>query len=128
MIKIAYTPPNELEISGSQSDMSKIQSYLLTLSENSYPDYAISADHQFDPSPYKKALSSLRIGIASGPTKITVIGAEMIIKGSVASLAVLASYFDFDKDDFAGTHNHHEYFEGNTYIHPASIPVVIRIK
>ena len=128
MIKIIYTPPNELDISGSVSEMTNIKNNLLSFSEESSTEYTIKADKDIDPSPYEKALKSLKVHVTSGPTKISVANEQVIVEGSRSSFEVFASYFNFSEGDLPGSHNHHEYFKGDDYIHPDSVPAVIGIK
>lgn len=59
---------------------------------------------------------------------VSVMGDSLVASGSAESFKSFASYFDFSPDATEQHHNHHEYFDGNKYIHRASIPLVIGIR
>jgi len=85
------------------------------------------ADGGIDPAPYAIALIAFRAQATQGPTKIAVIGSEVVVEGSADTFEAFASYFDFPQDAVPLQHTHHEFFEGDKYIHQDSIPMVIGI-
>jgi len=127
MTKIVYTPPDELYISGSISEIAKIRTKLLSLSDGTVNEIIVEAETDFDPSPYKKALNIIKGNVTGGPIKISVVNDVVIVEGSKESFDTFSSYFDFDVNDKSGSHRHHEYFEGDSYVLPNSVPMVIGI-
>ena len=127
-MKILFTSPDELEISGSYREMKEIKVNLCSLSEGFNTELFIDADSSASPSPYERALNSIQAFVSSGPTKISVDGNKVIIEGSSESFDGLSTFFSFNEGDPSGTHNHHEYIEGDIYIHPDSIPTVMAIE
>lgn len=128
MMKILFTSPDELEISGSYQEMNEIKVKLLSLSEGINTELCIDTDNNADPSPYEKALNSMQAFVSLGPTKISVVGDNVVIEGSSESFDRFSSFFGFNEGDPSGTHNHHEYIKGDTFIHPSSIPTVVGIE
>jgi hypothetical protein len=130
MIRICYSPPNQLEISGGSDDFQMVRQILLDLATaQAHKTAEISADPAFDPSPYDQALSKLYLRVGQGPTNITLqddFGVH--VEGSPDNLERLASFFDFGPDVCDGLHQHYEYFEGNAYIAPGAIPVVLHLR
>ena len=127
-MKILFTSPDELGISGRYKEMNEIKAKLLSLSEGNKRELLIDADKNADPSPYERALNSIQAIVSLGPTKISVDGDKVVIEGSSESFDRFSSFFSFNESDPSGSHNHHEYIEGDTYIHPSSIPTVVGIE
>jgi hypothetical protein len=129
MIQISYSPPNHLEISGNPDALQTLQRILLDLAATRAGKIVeISVDAAFDPAPYERALAKMVIRVGRGPTNITLQGdAGVYVEGSPDNLERLASFFDFALDAGEGQHQHYEYFEGNEYIAPDAIPLVIHL-
>jgi hypothetical protein len=54
-------------------------------------------------------------------------GDRVEVTGSVPMMRTFASYFRFHASASRGTHHHHEWFDGNDYIAPDSMPLVISV-
>jgi hypothetical protein len=129
MIKIYYSPPNQLEISGSVNSFQMVRWMLQNLAtDQGYKMVEISANTVSNPSPYDQALSKLVIRVGQGLTRITVQNDCCLqIEGAPDNLDRLASFFDFVHDAPDEQHQHYEYYEGNEHIAPESIPVVVHL-
>jgi len=129
MIEIRYSAPNYLDISGTASEFETLEMRILELISSSESRLAIDADSAIDPSPYTSAIPKLVVVKSEGPTRVSLEGHdELSIKGSPENLDSLASFFHFDKDAVNGVHSHYEYYDGNLWIDPNSIPLVISVK
>ena len=92
---------------------------------------AFEANRVFDPAPYERILKRMVVTLGQSPAKVSVAGAdEMRVEGSPESLEAFTSYFDFGPDAAAGTHSHFEYyeFEGNRWVAPDSLPLVVSVR
>ena len=125
MIRIAYTSPNELDISGSGQDLKAVRCGILDVSQRTTETCSIIADTKFDPYPYSNALASIRIEVSKEPVCISVVDNDVVVSGSESNLEVFASFFDLDDSAPEGCHLHHEYHEGNEWVHKYSVPLVI---
>jgi hypothetical protein len=123
-MKIRYSPPRELEVEGSPSELQGIRSLLLN-PKSVEEGFVVEADTSFDPAPYQNCLERIVVKIGTEPILIKVDSGSLMVTGSLKDMERFASYFDAPEDPASGWHQHHEYFEGNNYIAPDSVPVVI---
>lgn len=128
MLRISFTPPDELDISGTAPALKAVLAQLNALANGDETEVFIPVDKNANPAPYDESLNALVGHVTTGPTKVSVIDNCLEVVGSQASFAEFASFFSFDEYTSEGAHNHHEYFDGNTYIHPKSVPLVISIR
>jgi hypothetical protein len=128
MIFISYTPPDELEISGTTQDLKGVLTRLESLANGDQMEVFIEADKNANPAPYDEGLNALIARVTAGPTKVSVFGGHVEVVGSQASFDRFASFFQFDEHVSIGEHHHHEYYTGDSYIHPDSVPLVIGIR
>jgi hypothetical protein len=129
MIEIRYSAPNEVDISGTVDELQFVRREILNLTQSDASQIIIDADSDIDPAPYKSVLSKLIILKTDCSTKVSLKDEKEIqVEGSPDCLAGLASFFDFNLDDGKGAHSHYEYYEGNQWIAPDSMPLVISVK
>jgi hypothetical protein len=129
MIEIRYSAPASLEISGSVGDLQLVRQETLRLVRSRVSQIVLDADASIDPAPYVSALSTLVIEKEDGPARVRVANREEIhVAGSPGCLEAFASFFDFHDDAESGAHSHHEYYDGNKWVAPDSIPLVVRLK
>jgi hypothetical protein len=127
MIEIRYAE-NELEISGAVEELQEVRQKILTFLKSGDSSLTIAANPNFDPHPYAFAIPQLVIEKGQYPVLVSVVNDRLIIKGSLESLEVFESYFDFAPDAKNGSHAHYEYYEGHEWIAEDSIPLAICIK
>jgi hypothetical protein len=129
MIEIRYSAPNELDISGTVDELQFMRREILDLIQSDAPQIAFEADSAIDAAPYNSALPKLIIRKGQSPTKVSLTNErEVHVEGSPDCLETFASFFDFELNAGKGVHSHHEYYEGNEWIAPDSIPLVISVK
>jgi hypothetical protein len=130
VIRIRYTAPSSLEISGDLETLRVLRRDVLTLIEAEGPDLTVEAYTAFDPAPYKETIPRLVISRGRGLAKVEVAAnREVHVSGSVENLKGFASCFDFGLGGVFGPHQHYEYFEGHPFnIAPDSVPLVVRIE
>lgn len=101
---------------------------LLALAQGKMTGCLVEADTMASSAPYAHTLNSLIGHVTTGPTKVFVIEGNVEILGSKQSFDVFASFFNFDEGVSPGTHNHHEYYEGNVYVDSKSVPLVVSVR
>lgn len=129
MIEIRYSAPNEIDISGTVDELQFVRREILKLAQSDSSQIAFEADAAIDPAPYDSALSSLIIIKGQCPTKVSLQNEKEIqVEGLPSCLEAFASFFDNEPEAAKGNHAHYEYYEGNRWIAPDSIPLVISVK
>jgi len=129
MIEIRYSSPNALDISGTVTELRALCREILAIVQSTATCIAFDADSSINPDPYLCALSKLLIMKHTGRTKVSVVGEkEVHIAGEPNCLEALSSFFDSEGPLETGVHSHHEYYEGNDWIDPDSIPLVVSVK
>ena len=128
MIAIAYTPPADLDISGTASELNQVQEMVLELIRSKRQELRIEADRTFAPTPYEQSIAALIVRRGTGPTLISVLDQDVVAVGADHCLEAFASWFAWPLDAKFSAHAHYEYFEGNEWIAPKSIPLVIGIR
>ena len=129
MIEIRYSPPNELDISGTADELQTVRREILNLIESNLEQISFAADLSVAPSPYESALVKLVVVKGECPTKISLTDEKEIqVEGTADCLEGFASFFDFKPDVGKGAHSHFEYYDGNEWVAPDSIPLVISVK
>ena len=129
MIEIRYSAPYDLDISGTVDELQMVRREVLDLIKSDAARISFAANSAVDPAPYESALSKLVIEKSESPTKVSLTNEnEIHVEGSLYCLEALASFFDFKPDAEKGAHSHYEYYAGNEWIAPDSIPLVIGVK
>ncbi len=88
----------------------------------------ILADKNSNPAPYADALFNLIGRVTMGPTKISIFDKNVEVVGSQSSFENFTSFFNFHESTSVDSHYHHEYYEGNSYVHPQSVPLVVSVR
>jgi hypothetical protein len=129
MIEIRYTDPEGFDISGTGRELQAIRQGIFDLLSSEKETFIIEAATGYDPAPYDEVFSRMVIRKGAGPTKASIFSEkELLVEGRTECLSAFASFFNFEPGDREGLHTHHEYFEGNDWIAPDSIPLVIGIQ
>ena len=129
-MRLRYSPPRDLSISGSAAELEATRQQILQLSEPNGPDtLRIEAQTDGDPSPYSQWLSELVVARGSGPVRAEVLEHTTLeILGAPDLLATFASFWQFAPDAPQGAHFHHEYLDDSTTVAPDSLPLVIEVE
>jgi hypothetical protein len=115
----------QLDICGSPAELNAIADAIERLAAGA--DLPIDADAAADPSPYNRCLVALEVRTTDGPVRVALSDDRVVVTGSVPMMRTFASCFRFDASAARGTHNHHEWFDGNEYIAQDSVPLVISV-
>ena len=127
MIEIRYSSTDAVDISGTVMELFDVRSAVLQAAKSTAAHVELNADSSINPKPYDAALSKLIVETGTGPTKVSVTNGAIRIVGSPSCLETLASFLNFKPDAQKGDHAHYEYYEGNQWIAPDSVPVVFGV-
>jgi hypothetical protein len=130
VLEIRYSEPDGIEVLGTVAELEAVRRGISALVRDEGTQLAFEAGHACDPSPYERVLTKMVVAIGQSPARVSLAGDEMRVEGAPESLEAFTSYFDFEPDAAAGTHSHFEYyeFEGNRWVAPGSIPLVISVR
>jgi hypothetical protein len=118
----------QIDLSGSPKALQFIGKSIINLVHDREKLICVVEAAIFNPTPYDICLKSLSICKSNTLIKILVLANSLYIQGSQDTLAIFASWLlDFD-DTWCGHHRHIDYYEGNEWIDPRSIPLVISVK
>lgn len=125
MIKIRVTKDAnpEIEVAGNYDELIRIEQLITDIQSSEI----FETDQSANPHPYDYLLSSLKINVTKGSTCISINDNDLIVTGSKDNLQKFASFFHFNKSESKDSHNHFEYFDGNKYVDPLSLSLVISI-
>ena len=127
-VEIRSSNSGETEISGSTTALRKISQSMLDLISDRGRVNCVIEGVMVDPDPYDVCLSYVLISKSNTLTKVSVVGNYLQIEGDYNSLEYFATWFDFEDDTWSGYHNHFDYWEGNEYVDPDSMSLVIMVK
>jgi hypothetical protein len=128
VIAILYSPPGDLDISGTPLELTQVQKAVLELLRSTQRELRVEANTSCDPRPYKQTLAELIIRRGTGPVLISVVDTSVVAEGDDTCLEAFASWFVWPPDAKFPAHGHYEYFEGNEWIATGSIPLVIGVR
>ncbi|MFW9263635.1 hypothetical protein [Nostoc sp. CALU 546] len=117
----------EIDLSGTSTDLKSIRQSILELLQSQDVQICIPAN-EVDPAPYDSCLNSLLIRKSDCSLKVMVSASSLRIEGTAEKLKVFAGWFDFNDSTESGYHNHFNYYEGNEWVDPASVPLVISVQ
>ncbi|MEH2235251.1 Imm32 family immunity protein [Nostoc sp.] len=117
----------EIDLSGTPGDLRNIGQSILELFEAQDVQVCIPAN-EVDPAPYDSCLNLLLIRKSDCPVKVMVAGSSLKIEGTPEKLKVFADWFNFGDSTESGYHNHFDYYEGNEWVDPASVSLIISVQ
>ncbi|BAZ51805.1 hypothetical protein JMG10_38835 [Nostoc ellipsosporum NOK] len=118
---------SEINLSGTPADLRSIRQSILELLQSQDVQICILAN-EVDPAPYDSCLNSLLICKSDCSLKVMLSASSLKIEGTLEKLKVFAGWFDFSDSTESGYHNHFDYYEGNEWVDPASVPLVISVQ
>lgn len=128
MIEIRWSEKiNEIELRGTLQDLQNVRQSILDLLQTDEVQINISANVNVEPAPYSSRLSFITIRKGIGSTKVTVATEHLEVAGNPDCLAKFAEWFDFEGSE-SNCHCHFDYYEGNEWIAPDSLPLVISVR
>ena len=129
MLEIRFSKPKELEVSGTVDELQSVRNQILALVENDIAQIAFECDGSINSMPYDSVLSKFIVRKSQLPTKVSLENSnELCVEGLPHCLEAFASFLDFEANSKSGRHSHYEYYEGNQWISPDSMPLVISVK
>jgi hypothetical protein len=92
MIRIRHStaPYEELELDGSNSELSELRAAILRFCESGEPTLDLPADSEFDPAPYQHSLAGFSLHKTSEPMFISVTGGRLSVSGKPGLLRLFA--------------------------------------
>ena len=128
MIEIRWhEETNEIDLGGTSQDLQHVRQSILGLIQANETQISISVAVDFNPAPYSECLGSLIIRKGKGATKVAIVANPLEIEGDSEKLEAFAGWFDFQAD-VSPYHCHFEYYAGNIWIDPDSLPLVISVR
>jgi hypothetical protein len=128
MLDARYSPPANVRIEGRASDFDEVRAQLHDLLASAGHETRIATISEGDPAPYQTRLLSIRFTRATGPTRVSIsLGQELVVAGSDQNLGLFSSWLDFERAT-PPTHQHYEYYPGNQWVAPDSLPLVISLR
>jgi hypothetical protein len=115
----------QLDISASPGELNGIADRIEQLSAGD--ELSFGADAASDPKPYTRCLVALDVRGTDGPVRVALVDDRVVATGSASMMQKFASFFRFEATASRGTHNHHEWFDGNEYIARDSVPLVVSV-
>lgn len=128
MLAIRWTAPVHLCISSDPAEFQTVMAQIRAVASGKIKTSMMQCDSFADARPYSHCLALLKVQLSGGPTKLSVEGTVLHVSGAGRHLEVLASYFEFDDRCPSGSHNHFEYYDGNEFIAPDSVPLVVMVR
>jgi glycerate kinase len=128
MIEIRWhKETNEIDLGGTPQDLQYVRQSILSLIQADETQISISVAADFNPALYSGRLSSLIIRKSKGATKVSIVTNQLEIEGNSEKLEAFADWFDFEAD-VSHYHYHFEYYPGDTWVDPDSLPLVISVR
>jgi hypothetical protein len=128
MIEICRSNQGDVDLSGTPGELQAIADAIQKLVGSDSESIIFGAETNYDPAPYDFNVPSLRIRKGIGPTKVSLTGEELLIEGSLENLIKFTSYLSFPSDAQPSNHTYYEYWVGNEWISPDSIPLIIGVR
>jgi|SRR5215813_10392513 len=127
MLRIRYAKREGCDISAKPTELRAVSEVISQLASAGHGSHLVAGDTSGSPNPYDQFLSELIVQVTSGPVCATVDGKTLRVVAGAEFLASFATFFVFGDDTPAGHHHHHDYWEGNSYVSPNSVSLVIGV-
>lgn len=129
MLEIRYSGVQEVDLAGSRIELEELRNAVLGLTTGELSEVWFEADGTTDPKPWDSVGRALNIRRGGEAVLVSIShDSTVAIEASEENLDNFASFLYFDETAESGSHSHFEFYEGNDYITPDSIPLVISLK
>jgi hypothetical protein len=129
MIEIRFSEGQDIELSGTLAELEELREVVLELLDGELSEVRVEADQMIDPAPWDSIGYGTIIRRAGDAARISIDSASrLIIEASGENLDNFASFLSFDETTDSGSHSHFEYYDGNDFIEPDSIPLILSVK
>lgn len=89
-LRCSGTPPLELELAGSRSDLTELQDAILRCCRLKRPLLEVAVDQEFDPAPYERRLIGMRFVRSKDKLRFDVEADRLLISGTLDLLVFFA--------------------------------------
>ncbi|MFA0570182.1 hypothetical protein [Vibrio gallaecicus] len=121
-----YRSDDEIEISGSVEELQKVYKKLNSIQDKA--QIVFEFDTNGGSGHYDFLESNLTVTVINIPASARYVdGKGVVIEGNVASLKVLASFFDLDLEAEVGCHYQWDEACDSQFVAPGTLPIVISI-
>jgi hypothetical protein len=128
LIEIRYSNQGEVDLSGTQAELQAIADTICDMLASDSGYVKINANTNYAPAPYDITIPILCVRRGIGPTKVSLSNEELMVEGSPENLSGFTSFLKFPPNAQPSEHSHYEYWTGNEWISPESIPLIIGIR
>jgi hypothetical protein len=132
MIRIRHSaaPYEELELDGSNSELSELRAAILRFCESGEPVLDLPTDSQFDPSPYQHRLASLSLRKTSEPIVISVASGRLSLSGKTELLRLFADNLPYDAQHTSSVpyHVHFDRLGREDHVSEASLSIILGLR
>ena len=125
-IRCSGNPPDELELSGSKSDLAELRDTLFRFCKRKRPLLEVLVDQTLDPAPYERRLSGLRFVRSAGKLRIVVNEDRILISGTLEVLELFAQNLPCDVGQ-TPHHVHFDAFDREGHVEPDSLGIVLTL-
>lgn len=128
MLEIRYSE-DEVELAASKREFEGLRTALSDFISGDLREMQLQADTTITSEPWNCVARELKILRRGGGVRVSVgDGSTLVVEGSDQNLDNFASFLFFDTTAESGEHSHFEFHDGNNYITPDSIPLIIRVQ
>src|SRR4051812_4802631 len=131
MIKLLYSNKSlkELELRGSNAELSELREVIARFAKSDETTISITADSDFDPSPYEQSLTTIQLSKSTGPLVIKVQNSNLFVSGNSTSLNVFADNLPYNAKSLNSIryHVHFERIGREQFISENSLGIVLAL-
>jgi hypothetical protein len=89
-IRCSGTPPLELDLEGTRGELTELRDAILRFCKLKRPLLEVAVDTDFDPAPYDRRLSGLRLVRTNRKVRVEIDGDRLLVTGKLELLEVFA--------------------------------------
>jgi hypothetical protein len=128
MLEIRYSGNADVDLRASTVELVNLRDSVLELIESDLTGIRFDADETIDPKPWECLAKGLEVFRQDGAVCVSIRDNLLRVQGSDDNLRAFVSYFPTDETAQSDSHTHFEYYEGNSFIRPDSVPLVIGVR
>src|SRR5512140_1813075 len=122
-IRCSGSPPEELELAGTKSELTLLRDALFRFCKLKRPLLEVPVDRTFDPAPYERRLSGLRFVRSAGKLRIVVNEDRILVSGTLELLELFAENLPCDAER-TPYHVHFDAFDRENHMEQDSLGIV----
>jgi hypothetical protein len=121
-----YRTYAELMISGSVSELQEVRTKIEGINDGGSIEIHFNTEGDAQPFDALEKRMIVRTGEAPAFAEISE-GIGVVLTGNIESLLVFASFFDFEAESEAGSHNHWDEACDSNYVSLGTLPIVVAV-